>query len=124
MTMRFVPLAGAVFVLSIATPAFAHHGWGGYQDALSDVSGTVEYVSLNGAHAKMKLRGTDGNVWDVVMSPPYMTSSVGIKETTIPTGTKIKAQGHRHRDMTRFEIKTERITMGEKTISLYPGRGG
>jgi hypothetical protein len=122
MNIRLVPLAGAVFVLSMATPAFAHHGWGGYQDRLSDVSGTVEYVSLNGAHAKMKLRATDGNIWDVVLSPPYMTSSVGIKETTIPTGAKVKAHGHRHRDMNRFEIKTEQITMGERTISLYPGR--
>ena len=51
-----------------------------------------------------------------------MTSSVGIKEMTIPTGAWVKAQGHRHRDMNRFEIKTERIMMGEKTISLYPGR--
>lgn len=124
MNTRFVSFAGAVFALSMATPAFAHHGWGGYQDTWSDISGTVEYVSLNGAHAKMKLRGADGNIWDVVLSPPYMTSSVGIKETTIPTGAKIKASGHRHRDMTRFEIKTEQITMGEKTISIYPGRGG
>ena len=122
MAIRFIPLAGAVFVLSMTMPAFAHHGWGGYQDTLSDISGTVEYVSLNGAHAKMKLRGTNGNVWDVVMSPPYMTSSVGIKEMTIPTGAKIKAHGHRHRDMSRFEFKIEQITMGEKTISLYPGR--
>ena len=122
MTMRFVPVAGAAFVLSMTAPAFAHHGWGGYQDTLSDIYGTVEYVSLNGAHAKMKLRGTDGNIWDVVMSPPYMTSSVGIKEMTIPTGAKIKAHGHRHRDTNRFEFKTEQITMGEKTISLYPGR--
>ena len=122
MTMRFVPLAGAVFLLSMAPPAFAHHGWGGYEDTLSDVSGTVEYVSLNGAHAKMKLRGTDGNIWDVVLSPPYMTSSVGIKDSTIPQGTTVKAHGRRHRDATRFEIKTEQITMGERTISLYPGR--
>jgi hypothetical protein len=121
--MRFVSLAGAAFALSMATPAFAHHGWGGYEDTLSDVSGTVEYVSLNGAHAKMKLRATDGNIWDIVLSPPYMTFSVGIKETTIPTGAKVKAYGHRHRDASRFEFKTEQITMGERTISLYPGRG-
>ncbi len=124
MNRRFVSLAGFVFALSTTPPAFAHHGWGGYEDALSDVSGIVQEVSFSGAHTKMKLRGTDGNIWDLVLSPPYMTFSVGIRETTIPVGATVKAHGHRHRDMSRFEIKTEQITMGEKTISIYPGRGG
>jgi Family of unknown function (DUF6152) len=124
MNMRFVSLAGAILALSMTTPASAHHGWGGYQDTLSDVSGIVEQVSLNGAHARMKLRGVDGQIWDLVLSPPYMTFSVGIKETTIPLGATVKAQGHRHRDMNRFEFKTEQITMGQKTISIYPGRAG
>ena len=122
MAMRVVPLAGAVFVLSMTAPALAHHGWGGYQDTLSDVSGIVEQVNLSGAHAKLKLRGADGNTWDLVLSPPYMTNSVGIRETTIPLGAAVKAHGHRHRDTSRFEFKTEQITMGERTISLYPGR--
>ena len=123
MTMRFVPLAGA-FVLSMAAPAFAHHGWGGYSDTESDMTGTVERVSLVGAHASMQVRGVDGMIWDIVLSPPYMAVSVGIKGNTIPVGTTVKALGHRHRDMTRLEFKAEHLTVGGKTFNIYPGRRG
>lgn len=124
MSMRFVPLAAAAFALSMAAPAFAHHGWGGYSDTESDMTGTVERVSLGGAHVKMQVRGADGMIWDIVLSPPYMTFSAGIKEATIPVGATVKAQGHRHRDVNRFEFKAEHLTVGGKTFNIYPGRRG
>jgi len=122
MTMRFVSLAAAAFALSMTAPAFAHHGWGGYQTTESEMTGTVESVSLGGPHATMKVRGADGNMWNVVLAPPYATSSAGIKEGTIPVGATVTAHGHRHRDMNRFEIKTERLNMGDKLYNVYPGR--
>jgi hypothetical protein len=121
MTMRFASLAAA-FALAMTAPAWAHHGWGGYQDTESDVTGKVESVSLGGPHASMKVRGSDGKMWDVVLAPPYSTFSAGIKEGTIPVGAEVIAHGHRHRDMNKFEIKTEQLSMGEKTFDVYPGR--
>ena len=118
-----LPVAGAVLALSMIGPAFAHHGWGGYQEAETDVIGTVvERVSLAGAHASLKLRGEDGKLWDVVLPPPRFTFTLGIEARTIPLGAIVKAHGHRHRDANKFEMKTEQITMGERTFSLYPGR--
>ena len=122
MNIRYVSLAAAAFALSMTAPALAHHGWGGYQNNESDVSGTVESVSLGGPHASMKVRGEDGKTWDVVLAPPYSTFSAGIKEGTIPVGAKVTAHGHRHRDMNKFEIKTEQVTVGEKMYNVYPGR--
>ena len=121
MTMRFASLTAA-FALAMAAPAWAHHGWGGYQDTESDVTGKVESVNLGGPHASMKVRGSDGKMWDVVLAPPYSTFSAGIKEGTIPVGAEVTAHGHRHRDMNKFEIKTEQLSMGEKTFNVYPGR--
>ena len=121
MTMRFASLAAA-FALAMSAPAWAHHGWGGYQDTESDVTGKVESVNLGGPHASMKVRGSDGKMWDVVLAPPYSTFSAGIKEGTIPVGAQVTAHGHRHRDMNKFEIKTEQLSMGEKTYDVYPGR--
>jgi hypothetical protein len=121
MTMRFASLAAA-FALAMTAPAWAHHGWGGYQDTESDVTGKVESVNLGGPHASMKVRGSDGKMWDVVLAPPYSTFSAGIKEGTIPVGAEVTAHGHRHRDMNKFEIKTEQLSMGEKTFDVYPGR--
>jgi hypothetical protein len=122
MTMRYVSLAAAAFALSLTAPALAHHGWGGYQNAESDVTGTVESVSLGGPHSSLKVKGADGNMWDVVLAPPYSTSSAGIKEGTIPVGAKVTAHGHRHRDANKFEIKTEQLMVGEKMYNVYPGR--
>src|SRR5687768_11185614 len=122
MSIRFVPLAGAAFALSMAAPALAHHGWGGYSDTEADVTGTVQRVSLAGAHTSMQVRGGDGMIWDIVLSPPYMMFSAGIKATTIPVGATVKAQGHRHRDVTRLEIKAELLTVGGRTFDIYPGR--
>ena len=122
MNMRVVTLAAAAFALSTAAPAFAHHGWGGYQDAESDVTGTVERVSLRGPHASMKVRSADGRIWDVVLSPPHSTVFVGLNERTLLVGATVKAHGHRHRDMNKFEIKTEQLSMGEKMYNVYPGR--
>ena len=121
MTMRFASLAAA-FAMAMAVPAWAHHGWGGYQNTESDVTGKVESVNLGGPHASLKVRGSDGKMWDVVLSPPYTTFSAGIKEGTIPVGAEVTAHGHRHRDMNKFEIKTEQLSMGEKTFNVYPGR--
>src|SRR5688500_15357682 len=122
MNMRSVSLTAAAFALAMTAPALAHHGWGGYLDTESDVSGTVESVSLGGPHASMKVRGEDGKTWDVVLAPPYSTFSAGIKEGTIPVGAKVTAHGNGQRDHNKFEIKTEQLSLGEKTYNVYPGR--
>ena len=122
MTMRYVSLAAAALAFAITAPAYAHHGWGGYQDNELDVTGTVESVSLGGPHASLKVKGADGKTWDVVLAPPYATFSAGIKEGTIPVGATVKAHGHRHRDGNKFEIKTEQISVGDKMYNVYPGR--
>jgi hypothetical protein len=122
MSTRFVSLAGAVLTLSIAGPALAHHGWGGYEGAEMDITGTVERMNLSGAHATIKLRSADGKVWDVVLSPPYLAYSAGIRERTIPVGASLKAHGRRHIDASRSEMKAEQLTMGVRTLNLYSGR--
>ena len=66
---RRATLAGgmvvAVVFLSVLR-AGAHHGWGGYEDKTTDITGTVESpVSVSGPHATMKVK-VDGQVWDVV----------------------------------------------------------
>ena len=104
-------------------PARAHHGWGGYLDATTDISGTVESsVSLAGPHATMKIRA-NGQVWDVVLAPPARTEQAGLKEGMIPVGAQLTVHGNRHRDPKRFEIKTSRLTWNGRVFNVYPDRG-
>jgi len=111
----------AVALLSSRTVS-AHHGWGGYLDAEFEITGVVESpVSLAGPHASMKIRA-DGHVWDIVLAPPPRSQQAGLKDGMIPVGSKVTAHGHRHRDNNRFEVKTERLTWGDKVFNVYPDR--
>jgi len=112
-----------VAVVRLSTGLSAHHGWGGYLDAEFEISGTVESsVSLAGPHATMTIKGTDGHMWNLVLAPPPRTQQAGLKDGMIPVGTKVTAHGHRHRDNDRYEVKTERLTWGDRVFNVYPDR--
>src|SRR5439155_18855292 len=125
MKSRF-SIYASVLVLALSfwvVPALAHHGWGGNLDEEFQISGTVESgVSLAGPHATMKIRGADGQIWDLTLAPPPRTQAAGLKEGVIPVGATVTIHGHRNRDPKRFEIKTERDTWNGKTFNVYPDR--
>jgi len=111
----------AALLLSTAS-AGAHHGWGGYLDQTTEMTGTVESpVSFEGAHAYMKIRTQDG-VWDVVLAPPGRTANAGLKPDTLPVGAQVTVRGNRHRDPKKLEIKVSRLTWNERTFDVYPER--
>jgi hypothetical protein len=112
----------ALVVLGSSAAVSAHHGWGGYHDEEFELTGTVESaVSLAGPHATMRVRA-DGNVWDVVLAPAARTERAGLKNGMIPAGSKVTVHGHRHRDANKYEVKTERVTVGDKVYNVYPNR--
>src|SRR5437763_13252006 len=123
--MARVVLAGSALlaIVSLSSVSLrAHHGWGGYQDATTEITGTVESpVSVSGPHASMKIK-VDGQVWDVVLAPPARAQQAGLKEGMIPVGEKVTVHGNRHRDPKKFEIKTSRLTWKDKVFAVYPDR--
>lgn len=122
---RLGALVGGALVavaLLLPRPVGAHHGWGGYLDAEYEITGTVESsVSLAGPHATMTIRA-DGHVWNIVLAPPPRSQAAGLKDGMIPVGSKVTAHGHRHRDDNKYELKTERLTWGDKVFNVYPDR--
>jgi hypothetical protein len=120
---KLLLIATAAIALTMPRIVSAHHGWGGYLDAEFEISGTVSApVSLAGPHATMTIKGTDGHDWLLTLAPPPRTSAAGLKDGSLPVGTKITAHGHRARDNNRYEVKTERITVDGKTYNVYPDR--
>ncbi len=117
-------VGGALVAVALLLPlsVSAHHGWGGYLDAEFEITGTVETpVSLAGPHASMTIRA-DGHVWNIVLAPMPRSQQAGLKDGMIPAGSKVTAHGHRHRDKDRYEVKTERLTWGDKVFNVYPDR--
>lgn len=121
------PAASVVAVLCAlvglgSLPLSAHHGWGGYSDEDSQLTGIVETpVNLAGAHATMKLRVGD-QVWDITLGPPARTSRAGLQEGVLPAGARVTVYGHRHRNPNRFEMKVERVVWEQRVFDVYPNR--
>jgi hypothetical protein len=119
--MRRILFATLATALAVAVPALAHHGWAGYLDEEFELSGQVVSAELANPHGVIKVRA-QGGVWDVMLSPMPGIARAGLTKTVLPTGARVTARGHRHRDPQRLEIKTERLVVGGKTYDLYPNR--
>ena len=100
----------------------AHHGWGGNSDQETELTGTLEVpVSLAGPHATMKLL-VNGQVWDITLAPPARAQRAGLTEGIIPVGATVTVVGHRNLTAGRFEMKTEKVTWGNRVFNVYPDR--
>src|SRR5690349_1715323 len=103
--------APALALVLFASPALAHHGWGGNEEKEFETTGVlVKQVNLAGPHATMQIRDSSGRVWDITLAPPPRTARAGLNEKSIPLGATVAVHGHRNSDLRRFEIKTERVT--------------
>jgi hypothetical protein len=108
-------------IVALSVPAFAHHGWGGNASEETEVTGTVEMVSLAGPHATMKVRVGE-RVWDITLAPPSRTQRAGLRTDSIPIGATVTVVGHRNETAGRFEMKSERVTWDAKVFDVYPNR--
>ena len=122
--MRFITIACVTtFALVLSLPAAAHHGWGGNVDQVSEMTGmVVEGVKLAGPHGTMKIKTSDGRVWDLTLAPPYRTSSAGLKQDTIPLGAMVTVRGNKNRDPSRYEMKTIQVEYAGRHFNVYPER--
>ena len=117
---RHLFLSGFALVAILSIPIQAHHGWGGNSDQETQLTGTLETaVSLAGPHATMKIK-VNGQVWDITLAPPARTERSGLKEGIIPLGATVAVLGHRNKTGNRFEMKTEKVTWGDKVFNVYP----
>ena len=106
----------------VATPAFAHHGWGGNSEEVTSMTGTVvQGVSLAGPHATMKIKVAN-EVWDVTLAPPARTARSGLKEGLIPIGDTVTVRGNRSTEPGRHEMKTIYVRHGKTEYHVYPDR--
>lgn len=119
--MKVRLLAAAVAVAALTSPTAAHHGWAGYLPDNFSLTGEVESANLGPPHGSMRVRA-QGRTWEVVLAPPTRNARAGLSNAAVRPGTRVTAHGHRHRDPRRLEMKTERLTVGNRTFNLYPER--
>jgi hypothetical protein len=105
----------------LGTSALAHHGWSWYGNDPFELTGRVVETHFGNPHDRLTIEA-DGQIWNVVLSPPRRSQRAGFDSGVVKVGDTITAYGHRHEERGNFEMKTERIVVGDATYDLYPDR--
>jgi hypothetical protein len=124
MQLRTVVCLGAgILGASLALPSAAHHGWTGQvADQQISLKGKVRApVNLAGAHATMQIE-VEGKVWEITLAPPAGTQRAGLTAETLKVGDEVTILGNRNSDPEKLEVKTVRVTAGDKNYDVYPDR--
>lgn len=119
--MKLRLIAACLAAAALTSPTAAHHGWVGYLSQDFSLTGVVESANLGGPHGSMRVRAA-GGTWEVVLAPPTRNARAGLTADAVRPGTRVTAHGHRHRNPGTLEMKTERLTVGNRTFNLYPER--
>jgi len=126
--MTGAKMSRAVFGVTLAALSsllsghvFAHHGWSWYGEEDFSLSGRVVATHFGNPHDRLTVEA-DGREWNLVLSPPNRSRRAGFDESEVAVGDTVTAFGRRHRDAATFEMKTERLKVGDNTYDLYPDR--
>lgn len=100
-----------------AFPAFAHHGWGGYDSGkVLTLTGTIQQFAFENPHAMLNLQA-DGKVWHVILAPPGRMTARGLPAGTIKPGQTVTVIGYPAKS-DPAEMRAERIMSGSQTVEL------
>ena len=68
--------------------AFAHHGWSWAEDEQTELTGTIESISMSPPHPVLKVKAADG-VWQVDLGNPGQTARSGFTGESASPGDPI-----------------------------------
>ncbi len=109
------------FFLVLSGLASAHHGWSWYTGSDFSLEGVVVEKHFGAPHDRLTIEA-GGQQWNVVLSTPFRSRRAGFGQDEVEVGETVTAYGHRHAEATNFEMKTERLKVGDQLYNLYPNR--
>lgn len=110
---------GSLLVLS--GTALAHHGWSWYGNEAFTLTAVVIETEFGNPHDRMTVEA-EGERWNLLLSPPARSRAAGLDASKVKAGDTITAYGHRRSSGDLFEMKTERLQVGDTLYNLYPDR--
>lgn len=110
-------ILGALAAAAFAATAYAHHGWGSYDDKKPvKLEGPVLSLKYQNPHAEIVMN-RDGKKWEIVLAPLSRMEARGLKREDIEAGKAVIVEGYPRKDGTP-EIRAERVTANGKTVEL------
>lgn len=107
----------SVLAAAGAGPAFAHHGWGGYDSTrLVTLEGQLEAVDFQNPHVSARLP-VEGKTWHLVLAPPARMTTRGLPENSLSAGQAVRVEGYIHKTEPT-ELRAERIVVDGRTVEL------
>src|SRR5688572_10957688 len=101
--------------------AFGHHGWDWAEEEQSQLTGTIESVSMSPPHPVLKVKAADG-VWQVDLGNPNQTARSGFTAESAKAGDAIVVLGNRSLEKDKKHMKAVRITVRDRQFDIYPER--
>ena len=115
--MRTMMTSAVLALLTIGTPAQAHHGWSSYDASKTiEVTAALSDVRWGNPHGSAKV-AYQGKNWDVILAPVTRMESRGLTEAMVAPGKKVTLVGYPRSDGTP-EMRIERVIAGGKTVEL------
>jgi hypothetical protein len=116
-TSTIRPVLGVLVTLALGGgQLLAHHGWTGYQEKETQLTGTITSASYENPHGQVDL-SVDGKRWQIVLAPPSRMQARGLDRGMLKVGSQATVVGYIHKT-TPTELRAERITIGGKTTEL------
>ena len=130
MRTKIAVVAAAAGLLSVATPARAHHAFAAEFDAKSPLhlEGTLTKVELINPHSwiHVDVTGADGKVtsWMCEAGSPNVLLRRGFNKNTIAVGTKVVVDGYQSKDGSlRMNGRDITLPNGQKLFLGSQGTG-
>jgi hypothetical protein len=121
MQLNSVKLLCFLGLAGVTTLASGHHGWTWYGNEEFTLTGVVVEEDFGNPHDRLVVEA-EGKEWNLLLSPPNRSRQAGFSEDSIKEGDTITAYGHRRSEGDTFEVKIERLQVGDKLYALYPDR--
>jgi hypothetical protein len=105
-----------ILLAVVASSAFAHHGWRGYQDVI-EMAVSVTELKLGNPHDRLIATDESGQEWNLLLAPPARNRRFGFSEESIAVGDAIVLYGQKHPD--RHEIKVHCLYRDDEMLYTY-----
>ncbi|GGX18644.1 hypothetical protein GCM10007242_26850 [Pigmentiphaga litoralis] len=119
---HLIQWAAVALTACAALPAFAHHGWSWAEGEQTELSGTIQSISMAPPHPTLKVKATDGAVWQIDLGNPNQTERSGFTGQSAKAGDTIKVLGNRSQNPKDMVMKAVRITLDGRNFDMYPER--